>query len=507
MIAVASATGRLFRDRGGNTLAIVAAAMLPMAGMIGSGVDMARTYMAQSRMQQACDAGALAGRRIMSGDIFNQTVKDEAAKYFNFNFPQQTYKTAAFTPSVTRPSQGVVRVQASTTIPTTIMKTFGINSLPLSVDCRASQDFVNTDIVLVLDVTGSMAWKADGSNCSGGCTTSRIAGLRSAVLALYDQLKPTQDQLAASGMRLRYGIVPYSSTVNVGKLLYAENPSYIRNPSMYWHNTTTRVCTMYFFGYCFRYEDQTTFQPTSIEHNNGWLTNWAIDNNGHDHEGCIEERDTVAFAASVTTPPAGAYDLDINLVPNSEATRWPAWDDDAQDAGNGSCPYPARRLTTWTRDNLNSYLNKLAPDGSTYHDIGMIWGGRLISDAGVFADSPKTYLNMPVNKYVIFMTDGEMAPSTSTYSAYGVEQYDKRITGGANGEQLARHNNRFSIMCDRVKELGVNIFVVSLATSLTTQMTNCASNASLATLASDNSALVDQFTEIGKKIGALRLTE
>ena len=47
------------RDARGNTLAIVGAALVPLAGMIGSGVDMSRAYMAKTRLQSACDAAAL----------------------------------------------------------------------------------------------------------------------------------------------------------------------------------------------------------------------------------------------------------------------------------------------------------------------------------------------------------------------------------------------------------------------------------------------------------------
>ena len=57
---------RLARDVRGNTLAIVGAALVPLAGMIGSGVDMSRAYMAKTRLQSACDAAALAGRRVMT---------------------------------------------------------------------------------------------------------------------------------------------------------------------------------------------------------------------------------------------------------------------------------------------------------------------------------------------------------------------------------------------------------------------------------------------------------
>src|SRR5690349_13119292 len=81
---------RLARVTRGNTLAIVGAALVPLAAMLGSGVDMSRAYMAKTRLQNACDAAALAGRRIMQNDTLTTAVQDEARRYFRFNFPQRT---------------------------------------------------------------------------------------------------------------------------------------------------------------------------------------------------------------------------------------------------------------------------------------------------------------------------------------------------------------------------------------------------------------------------------
>ena len=39
---------------------------------------------------------------------------------------------------------------------------------------------------------------------------------------------------------------------------------------------------------------------------------------------------------------------------------------------------------------------RCTPTGNTYHDIGMIWGARMISNGGIFADSPDTFNGMPV---------------------------------------------------------------------------------------------------------------
>jgi len=180
---------RLARDSRGNTLAIVGAALVPLAAMIGSGVDMSRAYMAKTRLQTACDAAALAGRRVMENDTLTTAVTTEATRFFNYNFNQGQYGTAAFTPAVTRPAIGTIRVSASTTIPTTVMRMFGFNNLPLNVTCDAELNFVNTDVMLVMDVTGSMDETING--------TKKIVSMRDAVMALYDELAPIQTQLQA----------------------------------------------------------------------------------------------------------------------------------------------------------------------------------------------------------------------------------------------------------------------------------------------------------------------
>ena len=114
--AMRRSIGRLASQTRGNTFAIVAAALIPITVMIGSGIDMSRAYMAKNRLQNACDAGSLAARRVMQNDTLSQSVIDTGRQFFNFNFPQGAYQTTTFTPSVTKPSTGVVRITASTRI-------------------------------------------------------------------------------------------------------------------------------------------------------------------------------------------------------------------------------------------------------------------------------------------------------------------------------------------------------------------------------------------------------
>lgn len=629
MIALRRLGRALARDVAGNTLAIVAAAIIPLAALVGSGIDMSRAYMAQARLQMACDAGALAGRRVMSGSTVDSTVRTEALKFFRFNFPTgesgttPPYNVASFVPTVPDGTDGIVRINASTTVPTTLMAMFGYNTIPISVTCFAQQDFVNTDIILVLDNTGSMADDVN-NNYVGNNAPSKIAGLRTAVLALYDQLAPVQAQLASVGLRLRYGIVPYSTSVNAGAAIRAVDPNYLVNNWNYqskvalydtpiytahpgtpstvqetsysytsknscktWANASTDtsgtapspVTTVdYSFSSwnsgnnkCVR--DVTT-QTTTYTVGGGYsFTQWvyrqanydvsnfktnntiAIANNtagvmpsigyytpqqmaqlgsgfsttNTSWDGCVEERDTVSTITGTTTStPSGAKDLNIDMIPSDDASRWrPIWDNieysrnssgssnPTADASTGSlvnaaCPAEAKPLQTWTRTDLNTYLNSMVANGSTYHDIGMIWGARFLSGNGIFgASNPSTYNGMPVARFIIFMTDGIMAPTASVYSAYGIEYLDKRVTGGYtnNTDQIDRHNKRFELACQAAKTQGVSIWVISFASALSTQLTNCASKPSQASVSSDVNSLVAKFAEIGKNIGALRLTQ
>ena len=630
--------GRLLRDARGNTLAIIGAALVPLAGMIGSGVDMSRAYMAKTRLQSACDAAALAGRRVMQNDTLTASVTNEANRFFAFNFPQRLYNTATFAPTVTRPAAGTVRVTASTTIPTSVMKLFGFVSLPLSVTCDASLNFVNTDVMLVLDTTGSMANDVNDNPTTP--SNSKIQALRDAAMALYDTLAPTQTQLEAAGMRLRYGIVPYSSSVNVGALIRAANASYLvdsynyqsrvanyttlssyvvtgtstaQTPETYgsllsssscntyganksyptldgagpftisgtqasgtvvtrtysfrdWGATgtttgTNRTCRRWYtdttttYAPRYSYTDDTYRQvsfdtsqyklgnPVTLASNDGGTVGTSgsyssealvgagtgMGTTTSSWNGCIEERDTTSTITSSSgySIPSSAFDLDINRIPTNDATRWrPMWPDVVHQRSAGSttatsgtamsslsnsyyaCPTAAQRLTAWTRANLLSYVNSLSPLGGTYHDIGMIWGARMLSSGGIFADSPDTYNGMPVSRSIIFMTDGQLAPNCNSYSAYGVEQNDMRVTGaGSCPNQYDRHLQRFRMICNAAKGMNMSIWVIALGTTLSQDMIDCASNANQASTSADRATLIARFQQIGSQIGALRLTQ
>lgn len=68
----------LLRDERGNILPLAASGVLVMAALIGGAVDMSRAYQTQSRLQSACDAGVLAGRRAVTNNGFDSTAIEQA---------------------------------------------------------------------------------------------------------------------------------------------------------------------------------------------------------------------------------------------------------------------------------------------------------------------------------------------------------------------------------------------------------------------------------------------
>ncbi|WP_432200415.1 Tad domain-containing protein [Erythrobacter sp. W53] len=194
---------------------LTAAAVFVLAGLVGGGVDMSRAYMVQNRLQNACDLAVLAGRREVDTNGFDTAAQQATNNYFNVNFQNESGTSGTtFTP--TTPNNGqTVNGAASTNLNTTIMNLFGFEELPLSVTCTATMSVGNSDVIMVLDTTGSMDWDIAG-NTTTVDADRRITALQGAMQSFYTTL---DNATTGTGARIRYGFVPYSQTVNVGHLL------------------------------------------------------------------------------------------------------------------------------------------------------------------------------------------------------------------------------------------------------------------------------------------------
>lgn len=614
----------LLRDARGNALAMIAAALVPLLAMTGGAIDMGRSYLSESRLQQACDAGVLAARKklgtevAVSGEVPDD-VADIGQRFFNLNFRDGQYGTADREFNLTLEANYSLSGEARVKVPTTLMRLFGQQEVALSVKCAAQVGMANTDVMMVLDVTGSM------NETNSGDSASKMTLLRSTIGQFYQELESNKP----AGTRIRYGFVPYSTNVNVGALLkddwvvknwtyqsrtlvgggsasgtksfwavgspisgsldkqkdseyaaagsngnyscspapsgslsstsvlkgttsspYAGPPAGTITRATYWytyngssysvelHGHTCRVMKSTYQNYVVAYDWVT--QP-SLDAASKWqykplafdVSTWRNTSNG-----CIEERATYPIDDYSNVDLDRAMDLDIDLVPttgNSDtqwrpmypekiyarALKWnntgsftttPVTTTDeyfSPAVGDTSaCPTAAQKLKEMTSLQLSTYLAGLKVGGSTYHDIGMIWGGRLLSPTGIFAsENADVSPAQPTNRNLIMMTDGQTSALDLSYTSYGMEPVDRRRWSPGSASSLTQTvEDRFSFVCQEVKKKNITVWFIAFGTELNPIMTECAGEGH-AFQAKNGQELAEVFKQIAGGISNLRLTK
>ncbi|MBC2777773.1 hypothetical protein H6P80_09075 [Parasphingopyxis sp. GrpM-11] len=476
------------------------AALVPIAGIIGSGLDISRGYLAQAKLQNACDAAALAARRTMSGNSWTTDARTEGERFFDFNFPSDTMSAENLTRTVAQSStdSSRVTVTASADIPTTVMSLFGNDEIEISVSCDADQDYGNNDIMVVLDVTGSMNNRPSGSGYP-----TKIDRLRSGAIGLYRALE------GATNTRTRMGFMPYSMTVNVGRDLRNQD---ILDTTYYWQER--RVCTRYRSnGSCREYGNVYDLWDVPLSD-----TSWSsISSWRNSSDACIEERPTIGNPDHEIEIEQSVSRADIDAIAANSSDRALQWgryvpseveDDDGDNVGTYACPARASRLRTYSSETAYQSAIDAATSrvgGNTYHDIGLMWAARYLSSTGMFAaDNPEEFNNVPVSKHIVYLTDGLLQVSTSGYSAYGYERERRRLQGSQSQNQ--RHVNHFLASCNRAKSMGMTIWVIALDVADTSDIEPCATSSGHFYI-SDGNDLEEVFAQIGAGIGRLRLTQ
>ena len=565
---------RLARDTRGNVMLFMAAGVIPVTAAVGSGVDLTRAYMAQARLQQAVDAATLAGRKAMTDGSLD-TADPEIVKFLQNNYPANMsdgagihiddpiFQSEAVEMESEITDQGALCVTAQATVPTLVMGAFGKPSITIGANSCARRSGTNIDVVMVLDVTGSMAG-------------TRLTALKTATKNFLATLDDTRTQLAVSGLRVRVGIVPYSQAVNIGRLLNEENAAYLATTAQdYWTDIGTpyRPCTNDNSSDCdwrnSTDDDYARAVPLDVS---SFVTAGGAAgstySNAYAWKGCVEMRasiKTIKSSTSSASIPNGAWDIldvapgqsygggtapawrpylavpvdsDTNRYGSSPRTTQPTaapwsqikWEVDRRsswrttgpaasatsstDNPNASCPAEAKKLGEHTATSLTSYVNGLVAEGGTLHDVGMYWGLVMISPQAPFVNETEylapghTGSKRDVKKYIVFMTDGELSPP-STYSAWGKESWEKRIHSDSDSKD--EHRKRFQMICEAAKQQNVNISTIAFGDDMGTSDENalkgCATNTDQYYEAANSADLIAVFQAIANNIGYLRLSE
>lgn len=186
------------RNTRGNIALITALAALPLFGAVGVAVDVFRKGEAQSRLQAALDAGALAGA---SSSTTNQAqIRKQIRQFVMSNGGDQLLNNANMI-DITFASNGRIIVSAEGTIGTTVTGVFGMSEMKIMAASEVKASNGGAEVSLVLDTTDSM-------NSEG-----RIEALRTAASEF---VKVIGEANGPSGDRIKVSLVPYAHYVNVG---------------------------------------------------------------------------------------------------------------------------------------------------------------------------------------------------------------------------------------------------------------------------------------------------
>ena len=163
---------RVKHSESGQSLILVAISILALLSMLVLAIDFGLAYSERRRMQNAADAGALAGAWVLAeggGDdeiyaaIYEYTVNQNQALSFEaYYLPGNEAVGGGPVPTT---ATGI-KVIARTTFPTIFAGVVGFNTI--SAAGTAGGGFSSLDIMLVLDRSGSM----DDDSCSLSCGTS-----------------------------------------------------------------------------------------------------------------------------------------------------------------------------------------------------------------------------------------------------------------------------------------------------------------------------------------------
>lgn len=491
---------RMRDDRRGAIAALAAIAAVPLIGMTGIGIDAARGYMLKQRMGQALDAAGLAGGRA----VFSASFSADVSKFYYANIPQGFLDATLHNPVVvTSANKDTVTLTASAELPTTFTRVLGIDEMSVnarSVIKRASRGL---ELVLSLDSTGSMA------------DNSKITKLKTAANSLLDII---YGETVDTVDNLYVGVVPYTTTVNIGTGATRE-PWLTGYTASAYSNSPWRGCVE---ARAYPYEEAQAdvvpatqkFKPYfyASTYNQSWYYNGNKVNND--------------------------YTADNSWRTGSASTTH---------TGNGPNKYcqlanKAQVLPLQaSKAKAKQAINAMAADSAgTLTNVGLAWGWRMLSPnwRGLWSGStqwatttpatlPLDYHTPAMDKTLILLTDGltnmpagngqtgcsnGSTPCTfpyGTYTAFG-RLSEARLGTVKKSTADTTLNTRILETCTAMKAKGITIYTIVLEESSTVVQNTfsaCASTPGHFYNSPSSDQLASVFQQIAIQLSNLRLAE
>ncbi|WP_417467526.1 pilus assembly protein TadG-related protein [Maricaulis sp.] len=481
-------------DTRGNVALMFSLLLLPLMVLTGGSVDLNQALNARTRLAQALDAAALAVG--VQTSLSEAEAAEFALGFITANYPAGEIGEIGEVHVALDTANDVVTVGAEARVTTHVLNLIGINAITVHWESEVQRARRRLELAMVLDNTGSM----------GG---SKISSLRSAARLLTDILFEGADP-----DRLKIGLVPFASTVNVGT-------GYARA----WWLDPTALSPLHSENFIPAANRWDVFDSIS---NRSWI-------------GCVEARaiphdveDTPPDNAAPETlflPYFAPDESNYGSYPNSYMSdqmsgpdqrarmrNTPKYAGASVSSGDGpgwGCTARAITPLTGSQTSINAGIADMIASGTTNIPIGISWGIRVLSPGepftqGVAWDEEDTI------KAMVVLTDGENYlngrgnSNYSDYSGYGYMR-DGRLGITTSSDSAIRNalDDRTAAACDHAKALGIRVYTITFqvnSSSTRNMMQACATHPGLYFDSPSADALRDAFEMIAGDLSNLRLS-
>jgi hypothetical protein len=481
----------------GSAIPLIALTLFATVGMTGLAVDSGRAYLVQQRLLTAIDAAGLAAGSTVS----TQNVQAEVEKYLAANFPDG-YVDSEVVNVVATPNDDntIIHVTATATLPTVFMGIFGHHEMSVEVDSEVTRTQKGLEVVMVLDVTGSM-----NDSLGGGVT--KLSAAKGAAHDMLDILygdRETVDDLWV-------GLVPFSQAVNVGPARTGWIDA-THFAALDWATTSWAGCVEAREADGRDVTDETPAdQPFKAlywpDHNdyNNWVTITEVP--------VYEEVCVPRYCGPRRSRYVCGETCEQQIVRYEQVTTYTIT---STRGPNKSCPVPLTPLTA-SKTSLDNAIDTYTAAGNTHIVLGAAWAWRMLSPewqgmwGGEMNDNnlPLDYNTPLMNKAMVLMTDGDNVIGNSGKGAYGYLSEGRLGTtsSGAGSDEL---DDRLLEVCEAMKDNNITIYTVAFGTSIGADalatLRDCASQNEYFFNSPTNEDLRQAFRMIGDSLANLRVS-
>lgn len=538
---------RFAGDARGNVAVVATLAALPLMVGAGLAVDYARVARSHSTLQVAVDAAALAVASSDKANMMGLTAAQKTARKKEIETMARTFVASNYSDEGSDTvvdvtvTDTIVSVEGTKAFPTTLMSLVGYKTV--DIDARAEVNLQggiaeNIEIVLVMDTTGSM----DSNN-----------KLRDAKQAAKDLISTVLGD-ANSDAKVKFALVPFSGSVNVGADKLNSG----------WIDTTGKASV-----------SKVNFTDATYHNMKGWNDMKYVNSKGQTvalpWNGCVEARlgdlalnDTAPAVATPNTlftpylapdePSSGndsfansSYISQTNEEKNLTGTKTDAKRQANQTkyatktftsltASSGpwyNCAASAIVPLTTDRAAIEAGIDDMEARGNTVLPEGMMWGWRVLSPNMPFPEGA-SYTDKKWRKVVVFMTDGQNDVSAGTntlngslYTAYGyvtAPSAKNRFGTTSSGSATAALDTKLKTVCTNLKanaesredpknraktipSIEVYTIAFQAPTAAKALLKSCATSEGYYIDAASGTELKDAFKAIGARLKTMYLSK